>query len=86
MAPVSISPGLHWKTPLGVFETPFQCKEQAENAFAGESNKRERISEHVPVLKSHYLGRWCEENEQESTWRTRGNVLSQLPRVGEFPE
>jgi hypothetical protein len=26
---------------------------QAENAFAGESNKRERIREHVPVLKSH---------------------------------
>jgi hypothetical protein len=29
------------------------CREQAENAFAGESNKRERIREHVPVLKSH---------------------------------
>jgi hypothetical protein len=37
----------------GVFEVPFRCREQAENAFAGESNKRERIREHVPVLKSH---------------------------------
>jgi hypothetical protein len=44
-----------------------------ERAFAGESNKRERIREHVPVLKFHTtsIGRWCEENEQESTWRTR---------------
>jgi hypothetical protein len=31
----------------------FRCREQAENAFAGESNKRERIREHVPVLKSN---------------------------------
>jgi hypothetical protein len=38
---------------VGVFETPFWCREKAENAFAGESNKRERIRERVPVLKSH---------------------------------
>jgi hypothetical protein len=38
---------------MGVFQTPFRCREQAENAFAGESNKRERIREHVPALKSH---------------------------------
>jgi hypothetical protein len=48
------------------------------NAFAGESNKRERIREHVPVLKSHTTsaGGEIEENERESTWRTRGNFLS----------
>jgi hypothetical protein len=37
-----------------------------------EQNKPERIREHVPVLKSHTTSigsRWCEKNEQESTWR-----------------
>jgi hypothetical protein len=42
----------------------------------GQERVRRRI-EHVnmfPVLKSHTdLGRWCEKNEQESTWRTRGS-------------
>jgi hypothetical protein len=60
--------------------------EQAEKAFAVESNKREGIREHVPVLKSHtiYLGRWCDENEQEPTWRTRGNSLGPFQNAEGF--
>jgi hypothetical protein len=50
--------------PPGVFETPVRCREQAENSFVN--------------IIPHYLGRWCEEIEQESTWRTRGNFLSPL--------
>jgi hypothetical protein len=43
-------------TPWGIFETPFRCREQAGNVFAGESNKRERrIREHVPVENKRKL-------------------------------
>jgi hypothetical protein len=43
-----------------------------------ESNKRERIREHVPVPKFHATSAGgVKRNEQESTWRmTRGNFLS----------
>jgi hypothetical protein len=76
--------------PLGVFETLFQCREQAENTFTGESNKREYIREHVLVLKSqHYSAGGVkrmnknQHGRQDETFLARSGTLKN--RVSNMP-
>jgi hypothetical protein len=52
-------------------------------AYSLQRTGRERVCRRIEQARTlswtcsrsqipHYLGRWCEENDQESTWRTRG--------------
>jgi hypothetical protein len=73
----------------GVFETPIRCREPAEVAFAGESNKRERICDHVPVLKSHTTSAGdvkrtnkYQHGRQEDTFLARSGTGSRIRRCG----
>jgi hypothetical protein len=66
---------------LGVFETPFWCREQAENSFTGESNKRELIREHVPVLKSHTTSAGGVKRTNKNQHGDKEETFSNTPKV-----
>jgi hypothetical protein len=70
----------------GVFETPFWCREQAAR------RRIEQARTHLWTCScsqiSHYLGRWCEENEQHGgqektsfTHSRTGSRICQCSRV-----